>query len=78
MIKSSAAGGHRSIYEDLLGRLARIDIAAAAEGIDLVLNDDGEAEVPFFGVAYRVSRKGVRHPDGRRFSDAYSASMVFS
>ena len=55
-----AIGGHKRIYEDLLERLAIADIAASAAHLDLALNDAGEVKIPFFGVAYLVSRKGVR------------------
>jgi hypothetical protein len=71
-----ATGGHRWIYEDLLDRLANADIATSAEHLDLALNDAGEAEIPFFGTTFLVSREGVRRSDGQRFSDATGSALI--
>jgi len=51
-------GGHQWIYRDLIGRLANADIAASSQHLGLALNDAGEAEVPFLGTTYLVSREG--------------------
>ncbi len=68
--------GQRKIYEDLLDRLANGDIAASAERLDLLLNDAGEAEVPFFGATYLVSREGVRRSDGQSFPYAIGSVLI--
>jgi hypothetical protein len=69
-------GGHRWIYEDLLDRLANADISTSAEHLDLALNDAEEAEIPFFGTTFLVSREGVRRLDGQRFSDATGSALI--
>ena len=71
-----ADNGQRKIYEDLLDRLPNADIAASADHLDLPLNDAGEAEVPFFGANYLVSRKGVRRSDGQRFPYATGSVLI--
>jgi hypothetical protein len=68
--------GQRKIYEDLLDRLANADIAASAEHLDLQLNDAAEAEVPFLGATYLVSRVGVRRSDGQRFPYATGSVLI--
>lgn len=68
--------GQRKIYEDLLDRLGKADIAASAKRLDLLLNDAGEVEVPFFGAIYLLSREGVRRSDGQRFP--YATGSVLS
>ena len=73
---NSADSGQRKIYEDLLDRLANADIADSAEHLDLLLNDAGEAEAPFFGTTYLVSREGVRRSDGQRFPYAAGSVMI--
>jgi hypothetical protein len=69
-------GGHKKIYEDLLQSLKSADIATSARHLDLALNDRGEAEVPFFGTSYLVSREGVRRADEKRFSDAIASALI--
>ncbi len=76
MKESNVVGGHKWIYQDLIGRLANADIAASSQHLGLSLNDAGEAEVPFFGTTYLVSRKGVRRSDGKRFPDAAGSALI--
>lgn len=71
-----STGGYRRIYEDLLDRLAKADVAHSAEHLDLALNHAGEVEVPFFGRTYLVSKEGVRRSDGERFSDATGSALI--
>ncbi len=71
-----ADSGQRKIYEDLVDRLADTDIAASADHLDLPLNDAGEAEIPFFGETYLVSREGVRRSDGQRFPYAFGGVLI--
>jgi hypothetical protein len=74
--ESMAVGGHKWIFEDLVGRLANVDIAASSKHLDLALNDAGEAEIPFLGTIYLVSRQGVRRTDGKRFPDATGSALI--
>jgi hypothetical protein len=71
-----AVGGHKWIYQDLVGRLANADIAASSRYLGLSLNGAGEAEVPFLGTTYLVSRQGVRRSDGERFLDAAGSALI--
>jgi hypothetical protein len=73
---SNSDSGQRKIYEDLLDRLANANIAASAANLDLPLNDAGEAEVPFFGATYLVSREGVRRSDGQKFPFATGSVLI--
>jgi hypothetical protein len=74
--ESIGVGGHESIYRDLIGRLANADIAASSQHLGLALNDAGEAEVPFSGKTYLVSRKGVRRSDGEKFPEATGSALI--
>ena len=76
MKESTVIGGHEWIYQDLIAHLANADIAVSAQRLGLALNDAGEAEVPFMGKAYLVSREGVRRSDGKRFSDATGSALI--
>ncbi len=69
-------GGHKAIYADLVGRLANADLAASSRHLGLLLNDAGEAEVPFLGSTYLVSGQGVRRADGKRFPDAAGSALI--
>jgi hypothetical protein len=74
--ETPAAGGLKSIYQDLLERLSEADISASAEHLDLVLNDAGEAEVPFLGRNYLVSREGLRRSDGQEVAEATGSVLI--
>lgn len=76
LTESTNIGGHKWIYQDLVGRLANADIAAAAQRLGLAMNDAGKIEVPFFGAAYQVSREGVRRSDGKKFPDAMGSALI--
>ena len=76
MKESTNIGGHKWIYQDLIGRLATADIAASSQQLGLAMNDAGETEVPFFGTTYLVSREGVRRSDGKRFPDATGSALI--
>jgi len=67
--KSGVNGGYRKIYEDLIDRLRNKVIATSAKNLGLVLNDAGEAVVPFLGTTFLVSNEGVRRSDGNGFKD---------
>lgn len=69
-------GGHRWIYDDLLGRLAQADIAASAGNLDLALDASGAVRVPLFGIGYLVSRQGVRRADGGRCNDTAASVLI--
>jgi hypothetical protein len=74
--ESTNIGGHKWIYQELIGRLATADIAASSQQLGLAMNDAGETEVPFFGTTYLVSREGVRRSDGKRFPDATGSALI--
>jgi len=65
--ETTAIGGHKWIYEDLLRRLADADIATSAQHLCLVMNDFEEVEIPFLAMTYLISRGGGRL--GRSESD---------
>jgi len=69
-------GGYKAIYEDLIERLSLTDIDCSAANLDLALNDAGEAEVPFFGKIYLVSKNGVRRLDCKPFSDTTGSVLI--
>jgi hypothetical protein len=73
----TAESAQKKIYEDLLEPLANADIARSARHLDLVLNEAGEAEIPFFGTTYLVSKGGVRRSDGRRFLYAVGSALIY-
>lgn len=76
MAETGAIGGQPKIYADLLVRLESADIPASAERLGLPVNSLGEAEVPFLGMTFFVSNKGVRRGDGRRFGDAVGSVLA--
>jgi hypothetical protein len=76
METSHTVGGHKNIYEDLLKRLAHADIESSANRLDLVLNEVGEAKVPFCGMTYLVSREGLRRADRQKFSSATGSALI--
>jgi hypothetical protein len=69
-------GGYHQIYRDLVQDLAIADIPSAAHNLGLILNDFGEAEVPFLGHKYRVSQKGVKRSDGERFLETIGSVLA--
>jgi hypothetical protein len=73
---SAIVGGHQWIYENLLKRLQTADIAAAATNLDLTLNEAGEAEIPFLGTTFAVSREGVRRLDGKEVGAAAGSVLI--
>jgi hypothetical protein len=74
--EASVIGGHKWIYQDLIGRLSNADIVTSSQHLGLALNDSGEAEVLFMGKIYLVSREGVRRSDGERFLDATGSVLI--
>lgn len=72
----SSPGGHQWIYEELLGRLAHVDVMASAANLGLDVNASQEALVPLFGTFYRVSRTGVERVDGGRFADTAGSVLI--
>jgi hypothetical protein len=76
MKTTNSIGGHKNIYNDLLERLANTDIADSAKNLDLALNEGGEAQVPFCGMIYLVSKTGVRRTDGNKFSAATGSALI--
>jgi hypothetical protein len=76
MTDSLITGGYRKIYEDLIEQLQYADIATSAEHLDLSMNDEGEAAVPFMGTTYLVSNAGVRRADGKRVSDTTGSALI--
>ena len=71
-----AAGGHQWIYQDLLKRLQNADIAASARHLDLRMNAGAEAEIPFLGRIFLISKEGVRRSDGKRFLEATGSALI--
>ncbi|MFP4453475.1 MAG: hypothetical protein ACLFPI_08905 [Desulfobacterales bacterium] len=59
-------------------QLAGADIAALAASLGLVQNEAVEAEIPFCGAIYRVSRAGVQRADGQSFSYAAGSALLSS
>lgn len=76
MAERDALGGHRKIFQDLVVRLGKADIAASAENLGLDLTPAGEAMVPFLGTVFLVSNKGVRRQDGNAFHDAAGSALI--
>ncbi|MBI4772942.1 MAG: DUF3786 domain-containing protein [Deltaproteobacteria bacterium] len=72
----SGFGGYKRIYEELIQQLRQGDIPTLAEHLELALNQEGEAEVPFLGVTYLLSRAGVRRDDGQGFSDVTGSALI--
>jgi hypothetical protein len=79
ILKKPAAigGGHRWIYENLIERLQKTDIATSATHLDLALNNAGEANIPFLGGTYLISNEGVRRSDGKGFKDAIGSVLIY-
>ncbi len=69
-------GGYRQIYEDLIARLQNADIVTSARHLGLLLNEAGEAEVPFMGATYLVSNSGVRSADGKRVPETTASALI--
>ena len=76
MDEASTTGGQSKIYADLLVRLEGANIEASAKNLGLSMNSSGEAEIPFLGMNFFVSNKGVRRGDGRRFGDAVGSVLA--
>jgi len=74
--ETTAIGGYKWIYEDLLRRLADADIAASAQHLGLVINDAEEVDVPFLGATYLISKRGARRTDGKRLSYATGSALI--
>jgi hypothetical protein len=74
--ETTAIGGYKWIYEDLLRRLADADIATSAQHLGLAINDAEEVEVPFLGATYLVSKRGARRTDGKRPSFATGSALI--
>lgn len=73
---SNATGGYGRIYLDLTERLARADMAVAADNLGLVLSNRNEVRIPFAGRSYLVSPDGVRRADGGRFHDSTGSVLI--
>jgi hypothetical protein len=76
MKASIQGGGYRKIYEDLTQRLADADIASSAKNLGLILNNSGEAEVPFLARNYLVSEKGVILSGGGSVIDTLGSVII--
>lgn len=74
--ETTAIGGHKWIYEDLLRRLADADIATSAQHLGLAINDAEEVDVPFLGATYLISKRGARRTDGKRPSYATGSALI--
>jgi hypothetical protein len=74
--ETTAIGGHKWIYEDLLRRLADADIATSAQHLGLAMNDAEEVDVPFLGATYLISKRGARRTDGKRPSYATGSALI--
>ncbi|MFZ1985097.1 MAG: DUF3786 domain-containing protein [Desulfatitalea sp.] len=70
MQTTDETSGYRKIFQDLVLRLAHVDIAAAADKLGLGLTEAGEAEIPFLGRTYLVSTAGVRRADRAKFYES--------
>jgi hypothetical protein len=76
MDEINQTGGYRRIFQDLMKDLAQADIASSAGNLGLMLNDFGEAEVPFLGHKYLVSKNGVRLSDGVPFLETIGSVLA--
>jgi hypothetical protein len=76
MEKIKQTGGYHQIYQDLNKNLAKADIAHSAANLGLVLNQEGEAEVPFLGRKYLISKNGVRLSGGGRFPEPVGSVLA--
>jgi hypothetical protein len=74
--ETTAIGGHKWIYEDLLRRLADADIATSAQHLGLAINDAEEVNVPFLGATYLISKRGARRTDGKGPSYATGSALI--
>lgn len=76
MKTTTSIGGYKNIYDDLLKRLANVDIADSAKNLDLAINEGGEVQVPFCGMIYLISKTGVRRTDDNKFSAATGSALI--
>jgi hypothetical protein len=74
--ETTAIGGYKWIYEDLLRRLADADIATSAQHLGLAINDAEEVDVAFLGATYLISKRGARRTDGKRPSYATGSALI--
>jgi hypothetical protein len=74
--ETTAIGGHKWIYGDLLRRLADADIATSAQHLGLAINDAEEVDVPFLGAIYLISKRSARRTDGKRPSYATVSALI--
>ncbi len=57
--------GRDIIYRDLLERLRRFPVRAAASDMGLRLRDNGQVEIPMLGRLYLLEKSGVTRTDGK-------------
>ena len=60
-----STGGYYHIYESLLEKLRKHDLAEAAPRLGLHVNERGGVNVDFLGASYRINNDGIWPSDGK-------------
>ena len=69
-------GGYDNIHRDLMHELAEVDLAAAAEALDLSINPAGQVEILFMGVKYLLDNDGIRREDDRDYRNTHESILA--
>ena len=68
--------GRDIIYRDLLERLRRFPVRAAAVDMGLKLRDTGQVEIPMLGRLYLMDQSGVIRADGRPVHSVHGSVLA--
>jgi hypothetical protein len=71
---SEKAAIFEETYKNYLAQVGEINLTLTAQSLGLAVSGK-EAEIPFFGKAYRVSSRGVFDPEGREPSHAVRVAL---
>jgi len=69
-------GGYEKIYRDLLDGLKSVDLAQAANDLDLSYNPAGQVEVVLMGTTYLIEKNGIHRQDGKAAATSHGSVLA--